>query len=254
MRILFSDLKGRRLSAKDGKLGNVKDILMDDRFWGTSYIVADTSKWLPGRTVLLGVEAVRPPTDLNYILGVKHTVEEVKNAPPLEADAPVSKQHEIMLHAYYNWTIPQFLFSQAPLTTVGGVPLGRQAALELMNRMDTNSHLRSANEIIGYDVNAQSVKIGVLDNIVLQLKNWSVSLLVVKINKEYKGRANGDTLPVSPAWIQNVFWKDRSIRVDLPSNVFFDSPEFQKDLLNEHYLDKQLFEHYRDYLHTPHPR
>ena len=41
-------LKGYRLEAVDGELGNVSDFLFDDERWVVRYLVADTRRWLPG--------------------------------------------------------------------------------------------------------------------------------------------------------------------------------------------------------------
>ena len=47
------DLKRFTCRATDDELGKVKDVHFDDRDWTVRYLLADTPRWLPGRTVLL---------------------------------------------------------------------------------------------------------------------------------------------------------------------------------------------------------
>jgi len=49
----IKQLRGIRLGASDGVIGQLKDFYFDDRNWVVRYLVADTGNWLPGRKVLL---------------------------------------------------------------------------------------------------------------------------------------------------------------------------------------------------------
>jgi hypothetical protein len=51
-------LKGYRLDAIDGDIGQVKEFYFDDRYWTIRYLVANTGYWLPGRQVLISPYAL----------------------------------------------------------------------------------------------------------------------------------------------------------------------------------------------------
>ncbi|MEO8341391.1 MAG: PRC-barrel domain-containing protein, partial [Nitrospirota bacterium] len=47
------DLKGYKLSARDGEIGRVEEFYFDDQSWAVRYLIADTGGWLTGRQVLI---------------------------------------------------------------------------------------------------------------------------------------------------------------------------------------------------------
>ena len=47
------DLKGLAIGARDGDIGAANDFIFDDKAWTIRYLIADTSRWLPGRKVLI---------------------------------------------------------------------------------------------------------------------------------------------------------------------------------------------------------
>jgi hypothetical protein len=40
-------LNRHRITAKDGEIGKLSDLLFDDRAWTIRYFVIDTRRWLP---------------------------------------------------------------------------------------------------------------------------------------------------------------------------------------------------------------
>ncbi|MBN2529198.1 MAG: hypothetical protein JXR76_22605 [Deltaproteobacteria bacterium] len=248
MRGLYSETKGCHLAGVDGVLGKVKDVLIDDRFWGTNYFVVNTGKWLPGRKVVLSVESVHHADLTSRWLAVKHTVEEVRSAPPLAENEPVSKQYERKLLDHFGWCIPPFLYARTPLVTSTGSVTDPGAVASLVNHFEDRVHLRSANEIIGYEIDASRKIVGIVEDIVFHLENWRVALFVADIYDEKL--ATSRLVPLSPAWIRHVSWHDKVVRVDLPEDVLINSPNFDRHSLNEQYMDQRLFDHYRKYLNV----
>ena len=54
-----SGLIGRPVAASDGRVGAVKDFLIDDRR-AVRWMVVDAGQWLPGRKVLIHPSAIAP--------------------------------------------------------------------------------------------------------------------------------------------------------------------------------------------------
>tara|TARA_R110002110_G_scaffold66978_2_gene183149 strand:+ start:2651 stop:3400 length:750 start_codon:yes stop_codon:yes gene_type:complete len=83
-----SEVTGYRISAVDGELGEVSDFMIDTRSWSIVFVVLDTRRWLPGRTVLLPVAWARDISWADRCFGVDVSVDAIKSAPELQE--PVS--------------------------------------------------------------------------------------------------------------------------------------------------------------------
>ena len=88
---------------QDGEIGRCSDFLFDDRDWTVRYVVADTRMWLPGRKVLISPISIGNADASSRTLSVGLTRTQIKDAPPLDEDAPVSRRYEIAFNQYYNW-------------------------------------------------------------------------------------------------------------------------------------------------------
>jgi hypothetical protein len=95
------EIFGYSLKANDGAIGQVAGLLVDET-WDVRYLVIDTGAWLPGKQVLI------PP---GWIEAIRHTASEVaveisrdkiKNSPAYDPAAPLDREYEQELHAYYH--------------------------------------------------------------------------------------------------------------------------------------------------------
>ena len=98
----FDELKGFSLRATDGSLGSVHDLLFDDSHWTVRWLVVDTA-WLFGRRVLIAPQAMGHPDALAREFPVALTKEQIRNAPDVDTDRPVNRQHEADLYGYYGY-------------------------------------------------------------------------------------------------------------------------------------------------------
>ena len=89
------------LLAEDGEIGRCKDFLFDDEKWAIRYMVADTRKWLPGRKVLISPMSLGAVDWSTRLFQVELTRRQVEDSPPLEEDAPVSRQYEMMFNTLF---------------------------------------------------------------------------------------------------------------------------------------------------------
>ena len=67
------------------------------------YLVVETGSWLFGRKVLLAAAAIGPVEHRARAITTALTTRQVKDSPGIDADQPVSRQHEEALHSYYDW-------------------------------------------------------------------------------------------------------------------------------------------------------
>src|SRR2546423_6965362 len=112
------DLKGARLTARDGEIGQVKDFYFDEQTWTVRYLVADTGRWLPKRQVLLSpfaVKRIETRPQANVVLDLSK--QQIENSPSIEEHRPVSRRYEGEDMQYYGWA--QYWAGAAPLGPVG---------------------------------------------------------------------------------------------------------------------------------------
>jgi len=89
------------IEAKDGEVGHVEDMIVDDQSWMIRYIAIDTRNWLPGRKVLISpmwAEAVRWS---DKAVHVDLTRDTIKDSPQFDPSAPINRQYEQRLYDYY---------------------------------------------------------------------------------------------------------------------------------------------------------
>ena len=94
-------LEGMHLCAADGRIGHVQDLLVDPESWIVRYLVVDTRNWLPGRTVLLPVDAVEGIDEATEELVVRPDQQTIKASPKYHEGEPVDRDYEQQLQDHY---------------------------------------------------------------------------------------------------------------------------------------------------------
>lgn len=222
----LKQIEGRALDARDGTIGEVKDVYFDDHHWHVRYLVVKTGSWLNQRRVLISPLAVSGVDWSQRAFPVNLTQEQVRNSPPVDADKPVSRQREEELRLYYGWA-PYW----APGMIEGGVvpPLPPGDTMEtaysdgqapLARRGDP--HLRSANDTRSYHVAAIDGEIGHVEDFLFDDALWRLRYLIV----DTKNWLPGKKVLVSPDWITKVSWSTRRVSVGLSRHAIEASPEY----------------------------
>lgn len=221
-----------RISATDGTLGKVKDLLFDDQLWVVRYLVADSRAWLPGRWVLIVPSALGEPNWETGELPVALTKEQVKNSPGIEEDQPVSRERESELHKYYNWN-PYWLQPRAPMPPPTRTP-------EMPKEASGDPHLRSVTEVTGYHITATDGGIGHAEDFIVEDETWCFRYIVV----ETKKRLPGKKVLVSPQWIRKTSWSQRMVEVDLTREQVKASPPYDPTAAINRGYEEQLSDYY----------
>ena len=222
----ISDLRGYSISASDGEIGSVEDFYFDDEAWAVRYLVVDTGKWLPGRQVLISPIAIGEPDWVSRRLGLSLTRDRVKNSPPIDTAKPVSRQKEAEHFAYYGY--PAY-WNGAALWGPGAYPLGAPipAAVPVPPAQtdqagDAENHLRSAREVIGYNLQATDGELGRVDDFLVDDADWAIRYVVVATGKWWTGRK---TL-VPPEWMDAIDWTGRDVHVSVTQDAVRNAPTY----------------------------
>ena len=87
----FNEVNGYNIEASDGTIGDVEDIIIDDESWKLRYFVIDTSKFLPGKDVLVPPEKIGGVIFTDSAVTVDMTKEELKNQPEFTSIEALAK-------------------------------------------------------------------------------------------------------------------------------------------------------------------
>ncbi len=237
----LKEIQGYELGAQDGKIGRCKDFLFDDRNWAIRYIVADTRKWLPGRKVLISPISIGTIDIANKTLNVGRTKEQIENSPPLDSDAPVSRQYETVFNQYYDWGN----YWQ------GGLIWGVHPYPRLLLRNDTirakeeppqvETNLRSVDEVIGYTLETSDGGLGHIEDLLVEEETWVIRYLVIDTSNWLPGSRK---VIIVPEWVDNLDWAGSSAVVKLTSDQIKNCPEYDDSTPLSRKYEKVLHDFY----------
>jgi hypothetical protein len=237
------ELKGCKLGARDGEIGHLEDFYFDDQTWTVRYLVADTGDWLPHRKVLISPVAVTGIRDTPHkVVEVNLTKQQIEQSPSIDAHKPVSRQFEAEYFQYYGWPYywPGPLL-WGPVDFPGPylpavIPPGPHPAPPEAE----DSHLRSANEVAGYHIQALDQHFGHVEQYIFDGENWAIRYLVVDTRNWWPGKR----VLLAPAWISWVSWSELRVYVDLDRSTVQRAPEYDPTAPITREYEQKLFEHY----------
>ncbi len=94
-------VKGYHIHAKDGHIGHVADLLVDEQTWAVRYLVVDTSNWWLGHKVLIAPQWILDTNWADESVTVSMTRQAIQDAPVYDPQAPMSRDVEDRLYQHY---------------------------------------------------------------------------------------------------------------------------------------------------------
>jgi hypothetical protein len=246
----IKDINSYPIEAIDGPIGKAKDCLFDDQKWILRHIVVDTGNWLPGKKVLINSSHMQKP-EVGYSrhkIPVIVTKKQIEDCPELKSDAPVSRQYETELAEYYKiqpyWLITDlFENSQENASKPEADPSlspEEKRELEDLREQIESSHLRSAKEVFGYQINASDGEFGYVEDLIMEDDTWTILFFVVSTRKWLPGRK----FLVDVNWIKTFDWEKNQASVGLNRERIESSPEYDPEKpVNMDYLEN-LYDFY----------
>jgi len=233
-----------KIKAKDGEIGKATDFYFDDVGWNIRYLVAETGGLLTGREVLISHFSMRRPSFKLKTLPVDLPVEKIKNSPAVESKLPVSRKKEQELAAYYAW--PLYWMNMTAIPPQESILLRNMWSEEMIEKKNKEqsmleAHLRSFAEVKGYNIEAIDDNIGQVDDFLVDDITWKIRYMVIDTRKWFPG---GKNVLISPAWIENVDWNMKTVKVDQKKKVIKNSPVYNEDMQVKPEFEVDLFIHY----------
>jgi len=227
-------LRDYHIHATDGNIGRVKDFLFDGQAWVIRYVVVDTSEWLPGKKVLLIPDALGAPSTEGEILPVALTRDDVENSPDVEADKPVSRQHEVDLFEYYGWS-PYWGTGRE-----GPTPHAARTQEATAVATPGSSDLRSMREVAGYAIHATDGHIGHVEDFIIDDESWVIRYIAVDTRNWLPGRR----VIISPDWVSHIDWQSRSVSIEHSKDEVRHSPPYDPSQPVNRQYEVHLYDYY----------
>jgi uncharacterized protein YrrD len=96
------EVVGYYVEARDGDIGHVEDLLVDEHDWAIRYIVVDTRNWLPGKKVLIAPDWLERVEWANQQIVVDLTRDQIKNSPEYDPSQTLDRSYQEHLHRHYD--------------------------------------------------------------------------------------------------------------------------------------------------------
>jgi hypothetical protein len=226
LRSLLS-LEGYTLEARDGAIGHCHDFLFDDRDWAVRYMVAATGRWLTGRKVLISPAFLDRPDWETQRFPVDLTQRQIEEAPPLDADAPVSRRYEQAYHTFFS-LFPYWAGSSTWANNPDPSGILRPVETPPLPAEEEESgavHLRSAREIAGYHLAASDERAGRVADFLVNDHTWAIHAVVVKDMPLVPGHQ----VLVPAARVESIDWAGRELRTTLSAEAVRQAEPFDPD-------------------------
>jgi hypothetical protein len=225
MLIKAKTLAGYKLKCLDGEIGGIKEFYFDDRYWTIRYLVANTGNWLMGRQVLLSPYALENVIRENEHINVELTKQEIEDSPSWESDKPVSCQFEENYYQYYGWPMywgGLYSWGYYPYPTRDR----QQWQKTITGEKGWDHHLRSTNNVIGYNIQSSDGEIGHVEDFIIDDDTWAIRYLVIGTRNWWPGKK----VLVSPQWIERVSLDELRVFVNLSREAIQQSPEYTNEI------------------------
>jgi hypothetical protein len=239
------DLHAFTIRATDGEIGTIDQFYFDDETWAIRYFTVETGGWLGGRRVLISPISIVRADWQSKRLDVVLTKKEVENSPNIDTHQPVSRQHEAEYLGYYGypyyWGGP-YLWGPAfyPAGLSDPTTVSAEVMADRIRRESADSHLRSNEEVTGYNIDAADGEIGHVNGFVVEDEAWAIRYIEVATRNWWPGKK----VLVSPAWIERVSWTDSKVYVGLSRDAIKTGPEYVESMPITREYENRLHLHY----------
>lgn len=240
-------LKGLKVHAFDGEIGNMDFFFFDDDTWTIRYLVVNTGNWLTGRQVLISPYSINRLDGISGILYLSLTKEQVERSPEIDVLRPISRQQEAAFFNYYDYPYYWGLAEPGNLSQTSDLGQREERAVSTAagstprsSEPPTDSHLRSTQTVSGYHIAAQDGDIGHVEDFVVDDEIWVTRYLVIATRNWWPGKK----VIVAPQWITSVDWRNSKVHVNLTREAIKGSPEFSETTLISREYENQLYRYY----------
>jgi uncharacterized protein YrrD len=235
------DVINLAIHAADGEIGRAQEVYFDDRSWAVRYLVVKTGGWLLGREVLLVPAAIGEIDDTEGTIKVTLTKAQIEDSPPIDVAKPLSREYEVAYFRHFQWAP---YWEPGPTAWGGSVPYPGTPPVNFDTALPAdapkNPHLRSSNEVTGYDIHARDGAIGHVEDLIVDDQDWIVRYVQV----DTKNWLPGKRILLQTMRIDHISWAERSVSVMLRRQAIASAPAYDPSQLITPAYEIQLFKHF----------
>lgn len=228
-------------TAEGGIIGTVKDSLFDDTIMAIRYIVVSPGDRLPGRIVLISPLALQEPDwELPHLVTTL-TQEQIRRAPPLAPEEPVSRLHQIDLFMYYGW-LPYWM--EEEYYTVASPPPPAPPRSRFEQETARDPHLFSTTELTEYRIQALDGDAGHIEDFIMDEEDWVIHYMVVAVESPLPEEESNRSVLVSVEWVERIVREEERVYVELDRATVMSSPEYDPAVPLTREYELKLYDHY----------
>lgn len=233
-----NEFKSFKLRALDGDIGNVRDLLFDDKHWTVRYLAAETGGWLSGRGIVVSPYALDSVNEDERVVPVSLTKKQVEDSPALSRDQAVSRQYEEHYNDFY--ALPEYWDGPYSWGANAYIVRSRDQAREPSHReRGLASDLHTTNAATGLHVQALDGELGHVEDFIIDDETWAIRYLIIDTKAWWAGKH----VLVAPQWIERISWQESKVYVSLSRERIQLSQEYIPNSLNRDY-ETELYRHY----------
>jgi len=243
MLIKTEELKEFTTEFIDKVKGTIIDMYFDDMLWNVQYLLIETIGQPKDELVLISRVALGRPDMESRILPLFVSFNsrggEQKGTAANPASRKIKKESRPLI---FRWPLDQIDLDFLEAEEMKNIIIKKLSEEKQLAQSD-GDHLRSQNNILGYNIFAkEEEKIGHLDDFIMDKDAWKVRFLVVDTKYWLVRKRN---VLISPLWIEKIKWRENAIWIDIYKNVIGSSPVYNSNDPLDEQLEMKLFKHYR---------
>jgi hypothetical protein len=237
------DIFGFKIKTKNRYLiGEVQDIYFDDVFWAVRYLVLNTNQTVKQKNALISPISIKSMDNGRLEATINLTWDQVDGGPKMDSHKPISREQEEKMAMHFNWPL---YWPGTPARVPGvietePVELKPDESTHEVEDDCTDPKLRSANEVIGYHIEASDGMIGHLNDLIIDDQAWMIRYFVI----DTRDWLHGKKVLVIPHWMDAFDWKNSTLRVGMTREKIKNSPEFDDSKSITREYEKKLYTHY----------
>ncbi len=225
-------LKNYKLECIDGELGKAKEFHFDTQCWIVRYLIAETGSWLAGRKILISPHAMDSIRREDQHIFIDLNKNQIKDAPLLYNNHPISREFEEENCRYYDWPIywhSQSFGEQQPRLRNRNYDQWNECKHD---NIVCDIRLRSTLEINDFHIQTLDNDIGHIEDFIIDDAAWVIRYLIVSIRSgwpEYR-------VLIPPQWINRISDTEGKVFVSFNRESFDQMQEYtEESLLNLNY-------------------
>lgn len=207
----MSKLEDYIISAKDDdNIGNIRGFYFGENSWKVHYIIMDTRRWLPGRTVIVSIDELDDIDHMDQKIRLKITKERIRSSPMIEEDVPLDLHYLSLLEKYDKW-------SETP-----------------------SERLHNSSEVFDYYIEARDGDLGHVEDLLVDDYDWMIRYIVIDTINWWPGKK----VLVSTDWVKAPRWKEERVRVDMTRDRMKNAPEYSQNMTLDRDYEEMLASYY----------